>query len=283
MTKMQTKDLTDAVADLSFLFQPAPAGPLLVMTEPRDVGVCCASQVGEVTSGAAEGESPRAGTGSRSSPGTRSAALVADWPVGRSLTDKLAAILQEGAASGCRVRFPSRGTGPNHPAGRPCGAPGKADPQDAAREAERFLSVGDANQDGKLSLDEVPEDRRERLEELIAKAGGDKSITKEQFIKAFIAMRGGADPARKPEANPSPSEPVAAGSFPSSARWMPTATANFPPTRSRALPRLCSKLDRNGDGKLSGDELPTGPPGSFGGHLATCLCLGPEAAGQVSP
>lgn len=86
----------------------------------------------------------------------------------------------------------------------------------------------DANRDGKVVLDEVPEKRREMFQKLIARADkdGDGAVTREEFAKAGPPAGGDASkPAKRPESGRGPAE-------------------------------LFKRMDRNADGKVTADEAP---------------------------
>ena len=56
--------------------------------------------------------------------------------------------------------------------------------------AEEMFEKADANKDGKVSLDEVPSERKEHFEKLLARADkdGDKALSKEEGKAAMCAM-----------------------------------------------------------------------------------------------
>lgn len=99
-----------------------------------------------------------------------------------------------------------------------------------------FFARLDANGDGKVELDEVPEPGRERFEKLIARADkdGDGALSREEFT-AVVRRAGGEpgkpggpkkpDQAKRPQAGRDPSE-------------------------------LFKRMDRNADGKVTADEVP---------------------------
>ncbi len=89
---------------------------------------------------------------------------------------------------------------------------------------EQLFTRLDANKDGKVALDEVPEERRERFAKLIALADkdGDNALSLEEFSRNAPAGAPGQAPgARRPD----PSQ-------------------------------LFGRMDRNGDGKVTADEIP---------------------------
>jgi Ca2+-binding EF-hand superfamily protein len=132
----------------------------------------------------------------------------------------------------------------------------------------------DANSDGKITKDEIPEERRGMFERVAQAAGATgESITKEQFVKGMLAMAqnaGGRPNPGQPEGRPGagPGGPVlraldADGDGEISASEIADA--------AKAL----AKLDRNGDGKLTREEI--GPPG--GGDRPAARPEGRPAAG----
>ena len=79
--------------------------------------------------------------------------------------------------------------------------PGGFDPQRAEQFAEKVFQRRDANGDGKLTAEEMPQERRERFQWLLARYDddGDGAITKQQFIKALSERAGrGNKPRRGP-------------------------------------------------------------------------------------
>lgn len=150
---------------------------------------------------------------------------------------------------------------------RPPGAPGNGIPNDPQQLAGLFDRT-DANSDGKLTKDEVPEERV-FMRRIFEQVGSD-SLTKEQFIKA-MAQAGGQPgaPGRRPESAPRPEGPAGAPE-----RRPDGAPAGGPPPGGGLFATLDTdhdgqlstseivaagsallKLDRNGDGKLTPDEV----------------------------
>ena len=115
----------------------------------------------------------------------------------------------------------------------PAGAADPARTKAAATLSQVFDRL-DANKDGKLALDEVPEQRRPLVERLMKQldADGDKILTREELGNPPSPSRGGQ---KSPPAPPKPASPAAAG----------TETA---PAAGSAL---LAALDKDHDGTLS--------------------------------
>lgn len=139
---------------------------------------------------------------------------------------------------------------------RQAGAPGGGRPN--AEMLERLFSQADKNNDGKLSRDEIPEERREMLGRLLDRLDddGDGAVTKEQFLRAMQRL---SETGRRPDGNPE-GKPNAAdrpgtkpegrpeGKPEGKPESRPTAGAGF-------LPPLLGALDANKDGEISGEEI----------------------------
>ncbi len=91
--------------------------------------------------------------------------------------------------------------------------------------ADEFFKRFDKNKDGKVALNEVPEQLRKRIAPLFERLGK-KEITREEFAK-FSQRAGGRKPGDKPEGG-----------------------RQFDPST------IFDRMDKNGDGKLDGDEIP---------------------------
>ena len=98
--------------------------------------------------------------------------------------------------------------------------------------ADDLFTKLDANQDGQLTLDEIPEDKREFFERLLRThdANGDKKLSQEEFA---AAMKKGDEP-----------KPPLAGGF-----GGPGGGGGNPA-------EMFKRLDKNSDGKLQADEVP---------------------------
>jgi Ca2+-binding EF-hand superfamily protein len=149
------------------------------------------------------------------------------------------------------------------------------------RDPKRLFMHLDKNHDGKVTLDEVPAERRPMIERFLHRAGkdvragkdGDKSLTLEEFTAAFEK---GRPPERRPDA-PRPGEGAASANRPG-----PPAGGQVPlfgglfraldtdhdgklsSAEISAAPEIIRKLDKNGDGVVTPDEIMGQPPGKNG-------------------
>ncbi len=192
---------------------------------------------------------------------------------------------------------PQRGEGPP-----PGGGPGGGPPDPA--EAERRFGRLDANGDGQVSLDEVPEERREFFERMMQHVDTDNNdqISREEFIEGARAMaarfrgrgRPGAGPPGEgggPSGDGPPGEGGGRGFGPPGGgprgQRGHGGRPPVPPVEAAldadhdgtlsaaeiaAAPAALATLDADGDGQLEGEEFrppapPRGGPGGpgFGG------------------
>src|SRR5262245_32697675 len=168
---------------------------------------------------------------------------------------------------------PPQGDRPE-PRGRaPDAAEARRGPPDgmSREQIEALFDRTDANSDGKLTKDEIPE-QRQGMRAILERAGGE-SISKEQLVRGMLAMsqnqpprRPDGAPDRRPEGAPDrrPGGPPPGGPPPGAGLFAildtdrdgQLSTAEIVGAGTALL-----KLDRNGDGKLTPDEAfgPGGP------------------------
>lgn len=169
------------------------------------------------------------------------------------------------------------------PGGAPPGAPvpGGGD----AKAIEEVFTKHDANSDGKLTKDEIPEQQKEMFQRMLDRLGGD-SVNKEQFVRAMLAQRGAGG--RPPEGRPG--EPGQPGAGPMVA--LPVLRAldadgdgEISKAEIEGAAKALAALDKNGDGKLSRDEiLPNFAGGGFPGRPGAAGRPGqPGAGGRGNP
>ncbi len=139
------------------------------------------------------------------------------------------------------------------PGGAPPGAPAPGGGD--AKAAEEIFTKHDANSDGKLTKDEIPEEQKDMFQRMLDRLGGD-SVNKEQFVRAMMAQR--AAGGRPPEARPG--EPGQPGAGPMAA--LPVLRAldadgdgEISKAEIEGAAKALGALDKNGDGKLSRDEI----------------------------
>jgi Ca2+-binding EF-hand superfamily protein len=159
----------------------------------------------------------------------------------------------------------ARAAGPGQrPPGAPGGAPNRA-------ELEALFDRTDSNSDGKLTKDEIPEERQ-GMRAVLERSGGD-SINKEQFVRGMMAMAqqfGGQPP--RPDGAP-PRRPDAPGAPPGGGLFAILDTdrnGELSTIEIAGAGAALLTLDRNGDGKLTPDEVfgpgaggpPPGRPGA---------------------
>jgi len=148
-------------------------------------------------------------------------------------------------------------------------SPAPASPAQTQRQTfEGLFDRTDSNSDGKLTKDEIPEERQ-GMRAVLERAGG-ASIDKEQFVNGMIAMmaQSGGQPPR-PEGNPPRRPDGAPGGLPGAPPPGAGLFAALDTDRNGELSTAeivasgttLLKLDRNSDGKLTPDEIFAGPPG----------------------
>ena len=159
---------------------------------------------------------------------------------------------------------------------RPDGAPGTGRPPEggapSGKAAEEMFDRQDANSDGKLTKDEIPEERRPGFERMLERfdTDGDGSISKEQFVKGMLAMAAGGRP---PEGAPPGGRPGFGGpGTPGGMPPLPVLKAldadgdgEISKEEIEGASKALTALDKNGDGKLTRDEILPSFAGGFPG------------------
>jgi Ca2+-binding EF-hand superfamily protein len=136
--------------------------------------------------------------------------------------------------------------------------------QDAMRSPAAMFKYLDANGDNKVSLDEVPEERREGFAKLLklCDKNQDGGLNEDEFVAGMNAVKffqgvKGDSPAPPAKADaPSASSDSASKAKPAGAKAARLAKLA---ERNIDADRLTARLmqgDKNGDGKLSRDEVP---------------------------
>ncbi len=153
--------------------------------------------------------------------------------------------------------------------GRP-GSPGGNRPNPAnfsnPQQLEALFDRTDSNSDGKLTKDEIPEERQ-GMRTILERAGD--SITKEQFVRGMLAMSQNPGQPPRPEGAPPRRPDGAPGGPPPGGGLFGALDIDRDGQLSNAeivgAGSALLKLDRNGDGKLTPDEAFAGGPGGPGG------------------
>ena len=137
---------------------------------------------------------------------------------------------------------PPRGRRPGPPPGAHRGPHGERMAH-MAKMGKELFERADANKDGKVAIDEVPEARREGFERLLAKADkdGDKALSVEEARRMHAAM---AQRARSGRPGP-----------PDARRGRPDGKHGPRGPRAGVVERF-KAADKNSDGKLSKEEAP---------------------------
>lgn len=163
----------------------------------------------------------------------------------------------------------------------PPGAPGRPGAGGQGFSPEEFFKRIDRNGDGKVTLDEFPEERRENFKQMLARADEDKdgAATLEEFKKGFGGPGAGAPgrPTNPQAGNPQPGNPPQPGRPGEPGRpGMPMPggdgliraldtdrNGELSADEIAAASDVLKKLDKNGDGKVTREEF--GPPMMAGG------------------
>jgi Ca2+-binding EF-hand superfamily protein len=155
-----------------------------------------------------------------------------------------------------------QGGGPGRPSGNFAPDP---------RQLEALFERMDANKDGKITKDEVPENRREQFSQFLERIGAD-SINKEQLGRFAGMLQGRPGEGRPGESRPGegrPGDPRPGEPRPGEGRLSllvaldADGDGELSAGEIEAASKSLLKLDRNGDGKLTRDEIgpPSGPLG----------------------
>ena len=116
--------------------------------------------------------------------------------------------------------------------------------------AERLFKRLDANRDGKVVADEVPEERREMFAQLVKRGDkdGDGALSHEEFVQASPDREKKPDTKKKLDAEKTPDgEKKSAAEAPN---------AEKRPAGRPSAEQLFRRMDRNSDGKVTADEVP---------------------------
>jgi Ca2+-binding EF-hand superfamily protein len=161
----------------------------------------------------------------------------------------------------------ARSAGPfgGRPGGVPPGAPAPGGGD--AKAAEEIFTKHDANSDGKLTKDEIPEEQKEMFQRMLERLGGD-AVNKEQFVRAMMFQRGagGRPTGGRPGA---PGQPGAGPmvTLPVLRALDADGDGEISKAEIEGASKALAALDKNGDGKLSRDEiLPNFTGGGFPGR-----------------
>ncbi len=156
-------------------------------------------------------------------------------------------------------------------AGEGLGNLGDGNRPEGRRDPKQLFMRLDKNHDGKVTLDEVPAERRQMIERFLHRAGkdGDKVLTLEEFTAAFEQGRpaerrpeaarpgDGAASANRPGPPAGGRVPLFGGLF----RALDTDhDGKLSSAEISAAPEILRKLDKNGDGVVTPDEIMGSPP-----------------------
>jgi Ca2+-binding EF-hand superfamily protein len=144
--------------------------------------------------------------------------------------------------------------------------------KDGRRFAHAMFERLDVNGDGKVVLKEVPDERRERFKQLISKGDkdGDGALNEKEFMRAFADIAEARKEDAKPEAKSGasknePDKGEAAKTEPAKSESAKDEVAKSEPAKpgktakgseAPSAAQLFKRMDRNGDGKVTADEVP---------------------------
>ena len=190
--------------------------------------------------------------------GTISAAEIKNAPNALAVLDKD----KDGKITREEVRpnFGPGGPGERRPEGREGGGPQGGN---AAAEMVKTLMAFDKNGDGKLSKEELPE----RMQGMFARGDANKDgfLSKEEIQKLAAASTGAG--AGQPEERRGPGGPQGMRPDPVFAALDTDSDGVISAAEIKASATSLLKLDRNGDGQITQDELrPNMGPGGMRGN-----------------
>lgn len=171
---------------------------------------------------------------------------------------------RDGQPRGDRPRDGERREGQPRPRdGQPRRPDGVTQLPDPARQmAEQMFRRWDANEDGRLSADEVPAERREQFRRMTERLDvvDEKGITLEQFARVAMGMMAGGPPGFGP--GMPPGMPMMAV-----LRVLDgDGDGELSQEEIEGAAKSLATLDKNEDGKLSREELMPGFAGGFPGR-----------------
>ena len=147
------------------------------------------------------------------------------------------------------AKKPDAAEPPAHPEKRPNG--------------DKLFRRLDTNKDGTLTLNEVPEERRRMVVQVLKrlKKDNDAGLTREEFVRV---IDGRADGAKRPAKPPRPGQFPPGGPPRGGLFFLLDADLDgkLSSDEMSAAPEVLKKLDKDGDGSVSADELMAaiGPP-----------------------